>query len=77
MDEKKKARIEILKRMQNVACRMNLECAYEYWSMYGIPDEPSEDDYVDIADDDEQYEEIAQIFVNMIYRYAHYGILKG
>lgn len=84
MDEKnktvaeqiKEARLKNLKRMQNIACRMNIEDAYEYWSAYGIPDEPSEDDFVDIAEDDELYEDVVSAFVSIIYHYGQYGILK-
>lgn len=77
MDEKRETRLKNLKRMHDIACRMNIEDAYEYWSTYGIPDEPSEDDYVDIAESDNLYEDIVRAFVSMIYHYGQYGILKG
>jgi len=75
--EKFENRIRILRRMQSVATRMNIEDAYEYWSAYGIPDEPTDDDFIDIAEDDDAYEDIVRVFVSIIYHYGQYGILKG
>ena len=69
-------RKKILTRMQDIATRMNIEDAYEYWSAYGLPDEPSEDDIKDTAEDDEIYEDVVYAFVSMIYHYGQYGILK-
>ena len=77
MEERIENRKKILRRMENIATRMNIEDAYDYWSAYGIPDEPSEDDIKDIAEDDDNYEDIVYAFVSMIYHYGQFGILKG
>ena len=68
-------RITNLKRMHNVMTRMNDEEVYMVWIDY-MPDEPSEDDIRDIAEDDEQYDDIVRMFVKLVYKYGHEGILK-
>ena len=68
-------RITNLKRMHNVMTRMNDEEVYMAWINY-MPDEPSDDDINFIAQNDEDYDEIVRIFVRLVWKYGHEGILK-
>jgi hypothetical protein len=46
-------RVKLLKQMNNYIINMGDEEIWETWIMYGIPDEPTEDDYNFIARDEE------------------------
>ena len=75
---RKERRIENLKRMHDVMCRMNDERAYLWWAEEGVPDCPSDDDYESIADDTDDYEEIMEVFTLIVSEYGSRGIMgKG
>ena len=59
------ARINQLKAMHKLMCNANDENIYMTW-IYLMPDCPSEDDFVDIAISDEQYNECFDLFVKLI-----------
>lgn len=59
------ARISQLKAMHKLMCNANDENIYMTW-IYLIPDCPSEDDFIEIASDDEQYNECFDLFVKLI-----------
>ena len=61
------ARINQLKAMHNLMCEANDEGIYMIW-IYRMPDCPTEEDFVDIAMDDEQYNECFDLFVKLIAR---------
>lgn len=61
----RKARINQLKAMHNLMCEANDEGIYMTW-IYLMPDCPSEEDFIDIASDDEQYNECFDLFVKLI-----------
>lgn len=59
------ARIAQLKAMHDLMCEANDEEIYMVW-IYRMPDCPSEEDFIDIAMDDEQYNECFDLFVELI-----------
>ena len=61
----KEARINQLKAMHNLMCEANDEHIYMTW-IYLMPDCPSEEDFADIAIDDDQYNECFDLFVKLI-----------
>lgn len=61
----REARIAQLKAMHTLMCNANDEGIYGSW-IYTMPDEPNEDDFIDIAMDAEQYNECFDKFVKLI-----------
>jgi len=59
------ARITQLKAMHTLMCEANDESIYMSW-IYTMPDCPSEDDFISIAMDDEQYNDCFNKFVKLI-----------
>jgi hypothetical protein len=62
----KDARVNQLKAMHKLMCLANNESIYYNNWIYLMPDEPSEDDFVSIAIDDDQYNECFDLFVKLI-----------
>lgn len=60
-----KARIEQLKAMHELMCNANDEGIYMTW-IYTMPDEPNEEDFNDIAMDEEMYNECFDEFIDLI-----------
>ena len=65
----KQARIEILKAMHHYMMNVNDEDAYFHWTIIGVPDEPMEEDYESIADDENEWEDIVKYFATLIKDY--------
>lgn len=61
----REARINQLKAMHQLMCEANDENIYMTW-IYLMPDCPMEEDFIDIASDDEQYNECFDLFVKLI-----------
>lgn len=61
----KDARVTQLKAMHALMCEANDENIYMTW-IYLMPDCPSEEDFIDIALSDEQYNECFDLFVKLI-----------
>lgn len=59
------ARISQLKAMHDLMCEANDESIYMSW-INVMPDCPSKEDFIDIAMDDEQYNECFDKFVRLI-----------
>lgn len=59
------ARVEQLKAMHELMRNANDEGIYMTW-IYTMPDEPSEEDFNDIAMDDELYNECFDAFIDLI-----------
>ena len=59
------ARINQLKAMHTLMCEANDELIYMRW-IYLMPDCPSEEDFEDIAIDDEEYNECFDLFVKLV-----------
>ena len=66
-------RIEMIKSMDYIICNVNDEGAYMKW-INVVPDAPTVDDYESIAEDDELYSEVLNLFCNLIKRYGKSGI---
>ena len=62
----REARINQLKAMHNMMCEANDENIYMAWIAYGMPDCPQEYDFIDMALDDEAYNETFDLFVELI-----------
>lgn len=61
----KESRITQLKAMHKLMCNANDEDIYMSWILL-MPDEPTEQDFVDIAEDDEDYNDCFDLFVRLI-----------
>ena len=61
----RESRINQLKAMHELMTEANDEMIYMSW-IYLMPDCPSEEDIIDIAMDDEQYNECFDLFVKLI-----------
>ena len=75
-EQLKEKRIENLRNMHELMCKMNNEEAYMWWIEVGVPDEPSYYDLVDIAEDDEMYEECIETFLKILKEYGKDGFVK-
>lgn len=64
----KEARITQLKAMHKLMCNANDESIYMTWITCGMPDEPTEDDFEFIAEDDESYTDAFDLFARLIVR---------
>lgn len=62
MSELKKIRINLLKQMNEYICEMGDEEIWMDWITLGVPDEPSEDDYEFIAENDDEWNDICNLF---------------
>lgn len=60
-----KARVAQLKAMHELIGRANDEDIYMAW-IYDVPDGATEEDFIDIAIDDEEYNRIFNLFVKLI-----------
>ena len=60
-----RARIAQLKAMHELMLNANDEEIYMRWILL-MPDEPTEDDFVNIAEDTEEYNEFFDFFVKLI-----------
>ena len=69
-----KDRIELLKAMHTIVTSMNHEGAYYNSWIYLVPDCPSEDDFADIAEDDDDMEECAKLFMTLMSNYGKFGL---
>ena len=71
-EQYKKDRIELLKAMHRIVCCFNHEDAYIRWINL-VPDCPSEDDFADMAEDDDDMNDAAKLFRTLIKWYGKYG----
>ena len=69
--EKKIAlRVDFLKQMnQYILEHIYDETVHMMWLMVAIPDAPTEDDYLDIAEDDEEWADICEYFGKLVMGY--------
>ena len=59
-------RIKQLKLMHELMTLTNDEGIYMTWVTLGVPDCPMEDDFEYIAEDDDSYNEICELFAKLI-----------
>ena len=62
----KEERIELLKCMHKAIMNIDDETAYMHWIVLGVPDEPQENDFDYIAEDDESFIECVKLFCNLV-----------
>lgn len=62
----RKARVDQLKAMHELMINANDERIYMTWIMGYIPDCPTEEDFIDCAENDEWYNETFDLFVKLI-----------
>lgn len=55
-----------LKAMHDLMCEANAESIYMTWATLGVPDCPSEQDFFEIALDEEECKEIFELFKELI-----------
>ncbi len=72
-DNIKESRIADLKAMDRLMRSMNNEEAFMCWICI-FPDGATEDDYADIAEDEEQFEECVLEFLSVMKRYMKDGL---
>ena len=61
-----KFRADQLKAMHEVMCCANDENIYDSWAMLAVPDVPLEQDFIDIAEDEEEYNYAVDLFIRLI-----------
>ena len=61
-----KFRVDQLKAMHKVICCTNDENIYDSWAMLAVPDEPLEQDFIDIAEDEEEYNDAIDLFIRLV-----------
>lgn len=66
MNYQTKFRVEQLKAAEALMRLCSDEGVFESWLMLGIPDEADESDYIEIAEDDEAYNEILDLLVKLV-----------
>ena len=66
-------RINLLKAMHTIMIHMNIEDAYWAWVELGVPDEPSENDFIFIASDKESFDECTEHFTRVFKTYCNGG----
>ena len=74
-NEFKVLRMNLVGGMNEYVKCMNDENAYMAWIMI-VPDEATEEDLQDIADDDEIFQEVVELFNKLIKRYGDDLYLK-
>ena len=72
-EQMKQSRIDDLKAMDRLMRSMNNEEAFMCWICI-FPDGAIEDDYADIAEDEEQFEECVLEFLSVMRRYMKDGL---
>lgn len=69
MSNVEKDRLNTIVSMHIMVCNMNDESAYMEW-IYLVPDEASEWDFIDFAQDEESFNEAANLFKKLWKDYA-------
>lgn len=62
MKYKTSFRVRQLKAMHKLMCLTALDDIYLEWVALGIPDEPREEDFINIAEDDDDYWRVVELF---------------
>lgn len=61
-----KFRANQLKALHNVILEANDESIYLAWITYAVPDCPDEEDFFDIAEDDDSYNQCVDLFIELV-----------
>ena len=62
-------RFELVKSMHTIVMSMNDENAYMTW-IYVVPDEATDEDLMDIAENDELYSDTCKLFTKLVRKYG-------
>jgi hypothetical protein len=65
------SRVELLERLHKIILNMNHENAYMNWITF-VPDEPSVDDFVSIAEDNTDFNYALYLFMKIFKTYSKY-----
>lgn len=63
-------RYKMLTSMHNIMLCLNDEYAYDEWVTIEVPDEPTADDFMDIAEDEGSYREAVCEFTRIFNKYV-------
>ena len=66
MENIKSIRKSLLKDMHNYVFQLGDESYYEWWTQYGVPDEPTEEDYDFIAEENDLWDDAVDIFSKIV-----------
>ena len=67
-----KERARLIESMHNIIESMNDERAYESW-IWTVPDGADWDDFESIAEDNEEYKHVQELFCGLVKRYGGAG----
>ena len=74
LKDERATRLELLHNMHNIVLHLNNENAYyNNWIVYGMPDEPTEDDFEYIADNLDEFKDITTAFYKVVASYGKDG----
>lgn len=65
MTAAQRQRVAKLKEMHKIMLNISNEDYYFDWIVWGVPDEPSEDDYEFLAETPERYNEVSECFARL------------
>lgn len=65
------SRVELLKKLHSIMMNMNDEEAYMSWIII-VPDEPTQEDFESIAEDDKFFHEVLTRFHSLFGTYKNY-----
>lgn len=63
------ARAEMLKSLHEIMMNMNNENAYDEWIVLGVPDGATEEDFVEMSEDRNEWIELINLFATIYNRY--------
>jgi len=70
-----RSRVNVLKAMDSAVRNMNHEDAFDFW-IIDVPDEASEDDFLYIAQDTEEYTRVVHRYAVIMIDYGKYDLPK-
>ena len=73
MDKIEKQRYELVKAMHLIVSSLNDENAYMNW-IGTVPDGATDDDFVDIAESNESYDDVCAAFMRIVKGYGNSGL---
>lgn len=69
-------RVDLLKGFHAIMIAMNDENAYSQW-IFTVPDEATDEDFMDIAEDYEMFDSVVNEFLAIFRRFNRYGLVIG
>lgn len=73
MDSEVQRKAKVVEAMHSIMCNANDEYAYDEW-IWVVPDGADYDDFVSIAEDDDTYVEVCELFARLVNKYGKGGI---